>query len=549
MKKALLGLAVLSWLTVASVEAQPRPSTNPTPAPVTPTTNPVDVTPTTPPAAPVNPDAGPRFKVGQLVLDGNTVLSPEQVRGVLAAYENREVTLGELREAASKLQQLYRSQGYFLAQVVVPPQSAEDGVFKLFALEGKVGTVTVEGNDDYSTEFIKYYFRPATEKGVWNSDSLEKQLRILNEFSDLKVRSILRPGAHQGETDAVLKVEDDTPIHGGFDYNNYGSRFTGENRLGTDFFAGSLLTEGDYFFGRAVFPFPARQFKPYLQAAYSIPVTDNGDRITLQYANADTFVGQELTVLDIRGTADVYGLNFNHPLERSLQHSSDLYGGFTAKSVNNFFQGTTPLSLDEIRELTLGWSGNWLDQDGRTFFNTYLTQGLGTFLGGTPNGHPLASRLGGGDSFTKLNADGARVQRLGEGQFLLFRVGGQVTGNSLLISEQYALGGPESVRGYIQSEFLGDVGYTMSGEYRFTLYDEPDAQLQMGFFLDHGQAWLNTSQPGQLAHLSLFGGGLGWRANLFESTNLRLDLGFPISPGTNIYGRNPVIYGQMGTRF
>ena len=547
MKNAILGV-VLSCLTVASVHAQPRPSTNPTPAPTTPTTSPIDVTPpTTPP--PVNPDAGPRFKVGSLVVEGNTVLKPEQVQSVLAPYENREVTLGELREAAQKLQALYREKGYFLAQVVVPPQTAEAGVVKLFALEGKVGTVTVEGNDDYSTDFIKYYFEPATENGVWNSESLERQLRLLNEFSDLKVRSVLKPGANQGETDAVLKVEDDTPIHGGLDYNNFGSRFTGENRAGADFFAGNLLTEGDNFFARAVFPFPSRRFKPYLQAAYTLPLTNDGDRISFQYANADTFVGQELAVLDIRGTAEIFGVNFTHPLERSLRHSSDLYGGFTSKSVNNYFLGTTPLSLDELRELTLGYSGNWLDQDGRTFFNTYLTQGLGTFLGGTPNGDPLASRVGGGDSFTKLNLDGARVQQLGGGQYLLFRAGGQVTGSSLLISEQYALGGPESVRGYIQSEFLGDVGYTMSGEYRFTLYDEPDAQLQMGFFLDHGQAWLNTAQPGQLSHESLFGGGVGWRANLWDNTSLRLDLGFPIAPSTNIYGRNPVVYGQFGTRF
>ncbi len=547
MKNAILGV-VLSCLTVASVHAQPRPSTNPTPAPTTPTTSPIDVTPpTTPP--PVNPDTGPRFKVGSLVVEGNTVLKPEQVQSVLAPYENREVTLGELREAAQKLQALYREKGYFLAQVVVPPQTAEAGVVKLFALEGKVGTVTVEGNDEYSTDFIKYYFEPATENGVWNSESLERQLRLLNEFSDLKVRSVLKPGANQGETDAVLKVEDDTPIHGGLDYNNFGSRFTGENRAGADFFAGNLLTEGDNFFARAVFPFPSRRFKPYLQAAYTLPVTNDGDRISFQYANADTFVGQELTVLDIRGTAEIFGVNFTHPLERSLRHSSDLYGGFTSKSVDNFFLGSTPLSLDELRELTLGYSGNWLDQDGRTFFNTYLTQGLGTFLGGTPNGDPLASRVGGGDSFTKLNLDGARVQQLGGGQYLLFRAGGQVTGSSLLISEQYALGGPESVRGYIQSEFLGDVGYTMSGEYRFTLYDEPDAQLQMGFFLDHGQAWLNTAQPGQLSHESLFGGGVGWRANLWDNTSLRLDLGFPIAPSTNIYGRNPVVYGQFGTRF
>lgn len=548
MKKAILGLIALSWLTLSSAQAQPRPSTNPTPAPTTPDTNPIDAPPVTPPPT-VDPEAGPRFRVGTLTVEGNTVLTPAEFQAVLAPYENREVSLGELREAAARLQAVYREKGYFLAQVVVPPQTSDAGGFKLFALEGKVGTVTVEGNDDYSTEFIQYYFAPATEDGVWNSESLEKQLRLLNEFSDLKVRSVLKPGANQGETDAVLKVEDDTPIHGGLDYNNFGSRFTGENRLGADFFAGSLLTEGDYFFGRAVFPFPSRQFRPYLQATYSVPVTDNGDRISFQYANADTFVGQELAVLDIRGTAEVYGLNFTHPMARSLRHSSDLYGGFTAKSINNYFLATTPLSLDDVRSLTFGYSSNWLDQGGRTFLNTYLTQGLGTFLGGTPNGDPLASRVGGGNSFTRLNLDGARVQQLGDGQYFLLRAGGQATGNSLLISEQYALGGPESVRGFIQSEFLGDVGYALSGEYRFTLYDDPNAQLQMGFFLDHGQAWLNTVQPGQPGHASLFGGGVGWRANLWESTNLRLDLGFPISPGTNVYGRNPVVYGQFGTRF
>lgn len=43
--------------------------------------------------------------------------------------------------------------------------------------------------------------------------------------------------------------------------------------------------------------------------------------------------------------------------------------------------------------------------------------------------------------------------------------------------------------------------------------------------------------------------GFGFRFGFDERTNARLDLGFPLSPGTNSRGQSPILYGQLETPF
>ncbi|MEW5854146.1 MAG: ShlB/FhaC/HecB family hemolysin secretion/activation protein [Myxococcota bacterium] len=487
--------------------------------------------------------------VREIVVEGNSVLPESQLRAVLAPFEGKEASLEELREAARRVEQLYRDQGYFLASALVPAQEIRDGRVRIQVLEGRVGEVRVEGNQAYSADFVRWYFAPATQRGVLHSGDLERALLILNDFEDLKVRSVLSPGKAPGTTDVTLRVDDSDPIHVGVEYNNFGNRFVGEHRAGLSVAWGNPILEGDTLAVRSVFPFPTRQVQPFLQALYGFPVSQAGDRLNFFYASADTLVGEELAVLDIRGEADIYGIQYAYPLERRLSHRADLTCGFQLKDVKNSILGNLTLSQDRIRSLNVGYVARWLTEDGNTGLSAVYTQGLGTVLGGSPNSNPVASRAGSGNSFGRLNLDASHVHQLGQGNFLLLRASGQLTGQPLTVGEQFALGGPDSVRGYVQSEFLGDRGYTLSLEYRRSVLDDEAARLQLAAFLDHGGASLENPQPGEPLGRDFTGAGVGLRLGLGERFSGRLDFGFPIAPGRNSTGQSPVIYGQFSTRF
>jgi hemolysin activation/secretion protein len=118
------------------------------------------------------------------------------------------------------------------------------------------------------------------------------------------------------------------------------------------------------------------------------------------------------------------------------------------------------------------------------------------------------------------------------------------------VGEQFALGGPDTVRGYNQAELLGDNAYLVGAELRWSPFlDDPDV-FQVVTFIDHGGVGLRQLQPGDFpAGNHLTGCGFGIRWALAPKTNLRFDVGFPLTarPGRNV--GDPAIYAGLQTKF
>jgi len=189
-------------------------------------------------------------------------------------------------------------------------------VARIDVVEGRIGKVSVEGNKHYKTAFIQGYFKPVLQSKVAQNKEFEKALLLLNEFMDLKVTAVLQQGTEEGTTDVVLKVQDKAPFHVAVDYNNFGNRFVGQNRVGLGLFFGNLLTGGDSLNARGILAFPSKTGSPFEQIQYLAPVNTAGTKVGVTYANGATLVGRELAILDIRSKANVYGISVEHPLMR-----------------------------------------------------------------------------------------------------------------------------------------------------------------------------------------------------------------------------------------
>lgn len=500
-------------------------------------------------------DDATTIQVDHIVVKGVTALDGTTLKGFTHRYEGKQVTLGQLRKLTVRIGKALRQRGYFLARVTIPAQDVTKGTVILVASEGRYGRVVVEGEEHYTEGFVRRFFSPALRGGPVQLGALERALLVLNEFPDLKVRASFRPGARSGETDVLLRVSDHRPVHVGFDYNNFGNRLVGQNRVGVSLWAGSAIAEGDEFFFRVVEPFPTES-KPIFQGGYALPVGDRGMRLAVNASSARVRVGRDLAPLDIRGEADVYSLVLQRPVERRLTRANDFQFGFTSKSVKNFVFGTIPTSQDELRLFTFGYSGNHVYPDGSFVFSLLMTQGLGTGFGGSLNGGVFGqlrtSRPEAGNGLTKLNVDVTRSYRMGRRGLLVGRGGLQYSVRPLVTAEQFAAGGPDSVRGYIPGESLGDDGYLASLEYRHQLLRPAQGdglRISGVLFLDQGGTGLNAPLPGERGSQDLTGAGIGLRASVGRGTTARLDLGIPVSEGKNVQGDSSVLYGQLATRF
>lgn len=485
-----------------------------------------------------------RLKVGKFSISGNTLLSDKEIQSAVGSFEGRELTLAEMKEAAARLTDLYKVRGYMLVRAIVPKQSFDSDTVELRVLEGKIGKISVEGNKHYSDEFIRRRVEAASKDGNFHADSFYRQLLLLNEFSDLRAQAVMRPGSEPGTADVIVKVTDKRPIHFGLEYNNYGIPETGEHRFGFTFDAANLFTEGADFRFRGILQIPTDHTSTMFQLRYQAPIGLNGTRVGGEYQRGSFSSGDGLAkILDVRGDADIISAFASHPLIRTLNHSSDLAATVSHKNVRNNIFGGMPLAREDYWTTRLDYRGDWRSVNGRSLLVTSLTQGFGG------KGGVLTSNVRADDSFTKLNLDVLRVQQLSHNFYGVLRGTGQLAFDPLYSIEQFALGGVSSVRGYSQAELLGDSGYSLSAELRWSpIADNPEV-FQVVAFIDHGGVGIKDKFPGELPVNSLTGAGLGFRSTVGENTHLTLDIGFPISPSTTRRGDSVAVYGGIQTKF
>lgn len=473
---------------------------------------------------------------------GDSLLTPQEIEAAVAPFEGRDLSIAELQNAANALTELLKSKGHFLARAILPVQELTSGELQLEVLEGSIDQINVEGNEYYSAEFIKNHLEDGLGPGrTLDEATLQRKLLLLNDNLDLNVQAVLEPSVQEGKADVTLQVKDNLPLHAGVNYDNFGTQFTNIHRVGPHFTVGNVLQQGDAFNAHYLLGMPDNRAS-FFQASYSSLLDDDGTRFTLGYANGASTLGQQLQVLDIRGKANIYSASVVMPLVRSLTERQELSLSYSYKDINNSLLGALA-GVDKYHSLRVGFNGDWADESGHDYLRVALTQGLGgdSLIG------PIA-RTQAAPAFTKLNLDLTRVHYIDDPFFFVFRGSGQYTRNTLYAAEQFALGGIDSVRGYPQSQFLGDVGYNLSAEARWIPFEDR-RDVQFSAFLDHGGATILRPQPGQLASQILTGAGLGLRFELGSSTQMRVDVGWPLFPGRNSSGDKPVFYGQIFTNF
>lgn len=129
--------------------------------------------------------------------------------------------------------------------------------------------------------------------------------------------------------------------------------------------------------------------------------------------------------------------------------------------------------------------------------------------------------------FFSWRGPGQWVRLLGKNSLFFLRGDLQLSANSLLSSEQFGLGGAQSVRGYRQDALLRDNGTLISAEARFPVLKFSDTSIvQVTPFLDAGAAWNNKNSPSGNNVLVGTGVGLLWQQG--DHLSARLDYGIPL---------------------
>jgi hemolysin activation/secretion protein len=431
----------------------------------------------------------------------------------------------------------YREKGFFLARAFIPEQKIENGLVAINIVEGYIDQVVISGNRLYSDEQVSELFGPLQGEAIF-LDNVENAVFIANDYPGMKANVLFGPGLEPGSAALQVNIKEETS-DGYVTFDNYGSTFTGENRLRGNYQFYNLLGLADRLDLNGILTLQP-QNSLYYDIAYQQPVLANRYLVGGSYNSNEFDVGGDLTDLGINGTSTALRGFMTRIMSRGrtarLTSTVDLSLKESTSRVVSSLNSRDKLAVIGTSANYAGTS--WSSSSAYQQISAKLSIGLAGFLGSMDNnGDGLSGRRGsiqdraGGD-FTKINIDYLRVSQLTEFQSLLLRFSGQTTPDILTSMEQFSLGGPDTVRAYPVAEALVDKAWLVSVEWRADASPEiPQTwlnKLLFSVFYDYATGTLNEPLTNDFASVSLSGFGFGAQVQPFNKFTAKMLLAFDL---------------------
>jgi hemolysin activation/secretion protein len=482
----------------------------------------------------------PSFHIREYRVIGSRHLPRDQVDYAVYAYLGPERTAEDVELARAALEQRYHRAGYQTVVVEIPPQDPTSGVIILSVQEMPVGRLTVRGSKYHDIERIKRLAPSLAEGSIPNFRDVEKDVIRLNRRADLRVTPEFKPGAQPGSVDVELVVEDSFPLHGSAELNNRYSANTTPLRLDASLRYDNLWQLGHtigaafqvapqdaddalVYSGYYLAPVPRVEWLSLMAQA----IRQNSDVSTLggsaSAGNGEIYGGRLIAELPTRHAGMFHNLTFGLDYKNFEQ----------SLSFNNVLIDSSPITYYPF---LLSYNGFWMGKDYRFqldgAFNWHF-RGMGSGEVEFDN-----RRYAANGNYFYFRGLASYEHDLWQDFQVKALLQGQATDNPLVDSEQFSVGGLNTVRGYLESQAVGDSAIAGTLEVRspsllrwWTKNDRHEFRL-LGF-LDAGSVFINDPLPEQTTNFNLLSVGFGALAKVMDWLNGAVYVGVPqISQGS-----------------
>ncbi|HEY3698315.1 MAG TPA: ShlB/FhaC/HecB family hemolysin secretion/activation protein, partial [Spongiibacteraceae bacterium] len=470
--------------------------------------------------------------------EGNTLLETERIETSVSPYLGPQRAISDVNAAAANLERAFRDAGYPTIYVDVPEQNVVDGVVTLRITEGRIGRVHIEGARYFSPNGIREKLASVQPGEVLHVPAMQAELNAVNaQSADLKVVPVLKPGKTPGLVDVDLKVKDSNPLHGSVDLNNYNSANTTESRLSVGLSYDNLWQQQH---SLAVQWQTAPQ-KPsevdVLVATYIAPWFDTNNRVAIYAIDSNSDVAS-VGSIDVVGNGKIYGARFVMPLPSDRKYVQSFSFGADYKDYSEIIR------LDPTNKIKTPIDyAVWTFQYNATQFtpSSQLQWSLSANFGirgvGNSDQEFIDKRNRAQANFAYLRGSIDRTDTFATDWQLLSSFRAQFSNSPLINNEQFSAGGSRSVRGYYESQVLGDNGVSLGLEMRTPkLIDKIDKldDLRLLAFLEGARLRVQDALPGQEDTIDIAGTGIGFVMRAWNSVDLTMDWAYALKQNGNI---------------
>ena len=432
--------------------------------------------------------------VRRFAIEGPGLVGEAEIRAILGPYENRKLTLAEIYDAADKITTLYRNQGYLLAKAYVPAQDARRGVLRIKVVPGKYGAVALKNESRVRDFFLQGVIDHALATSAYiHRDSLERAMLLISDLPGAAVPRVTIASGRQPETsDFAFDVPRGPLIDGYLLADNFGSPYTGRDRVSGGFNVNSPLGIGDRFSAFGLFAEESHLDNGRL--AYSLPIGYDGLRAEVAAFRTTYALGGIYQDLQSTGTAVGESATLTYALRRRYDDSIYVSAGYAHKVLDDDVLGASIAN----RTIDLGTLSVTRETTGAIFGHPLATSTTFSYTGGNvnfPDPIQRAVNIAGVDTvgdYSRLNLTFLATVALNE-KFSFstnLRAQKSLSGN-LDSSEQLSLTGFWGVRSYDEG-LAADSGFVVTPELKYALPDIRNYHHAIGVFTDVAAGWIEN---------------------------------------------------------
>lgn len=482
----------------------------------------------------------PSFEIRNYQVEGNSLISEDELEAILAPFTGKERDFGTVQEAHEAVEQAYRSRGFYMVVVTLPEQEIEKSVIRLKVMEKHIGKIRVEGNHFFDPENIRRSVPVLREGDAPNLNALSRSLKLANENPAKKINVSLQNSDIENEIDANIAVKDEKPWKAGVTANNTGTRETGSSRLGL-LLQHANIANLDHLLTLQYITSPEKPDRVSIfSAGYRLPFYSAGSSLDLigAYSNVDSgTISAAGTNIDVSGKGTILGTRFNQNLTRIGNYEHKITLGIDYRDYDNNvdFLGIQLGNDITVHPASLTYAGNWTANKSNAGFYVTDMQNLPGNWGGKDSASDFESARAGASRNFNIIRFGANLSYAVGGDWQArAAVNGQYTDDPLVASEQYGIGGSNSVRGFDEREFADDRGYSGSIEIYTPdlcrLLGIKEIQSRALVFYDRGYVSRLDPLPGETKSTEIASIGPGLRITDGKKFSVSVDLGLVAEP-------------------
>lgn len=441
-----------------------------------------------------------------------------------------ETVLGQIKQA---IVAAFREKGVYAA-VLIPVQRVENGVVVFQVLEGKVKNIEYKGQKWFNERVIR------RSLDIQEGDSVDENEFInrvtwANRNPFRKTQMILAPGKETGDTNLVFVTKDRLPIRPYVGSDNTGFKSNDVYRLYFGF-NWALLTNSVF--------------------SYQYTASPNFHQFQSHTANYTCFLPWEhiLTVFGTYGLVypiipdfTVEGVSVQgstryqipiRPLFGDLRQYTELGFDYKLLKSNAFFVGDVEQALASSQIITVtqfllsydlqrNWTQHLMSFKMNMFFSPWKSWLFPHQTAQDYNDLRPGSRV----RYAYWRASLSDAYTTSEKFTLKWQIRGQLATATLPTSEQFGLGGANTVRGYFDQQFVADNAFVMNVEFfspTLSLFKGVKNELSFLAFLDYGYGYNYSVIDPVFTDQNLIGIGPGIRYDIVPYFSGKLDYGFQV---------------------